>query len=136
MAGCSIGERHVPPTFRLQGHDLRIFVRYSQPKRGTPIMITFIIFSYPFGDRDTMPLSSAYSIPHKVLASSFFFCPSILPTCALAIVRSKKRSLFRSFLNTCFAGLALDTPSTEECTSKKTTPLIIAHVSCVSAVSH
>ena len=55
------------------------------PNAAHAVTITVIIFSNPSGDRDTMPASSAYSIPHNVWASSPFLSPSTLPARALLL---------------------------------------------------
>ena len=83
LASCSNGERHVPPPF-VRRHMISVMASdIVSLNAANAVTIIVIILSNPSGDHDTMPASSAYSIPHNVWAASSFFCLSTLPTRAL-----------------------------------------------------
>ena len=64
-------------------HMLSVFASETvSPNAEHAVTITVIILSSPSDDRDTMPASSAYSIPHNLCTSSFFPPPPVDFACA------------------------------------------------------
>ena len=86
LDGCSNSEWHVPPPFICK-HMISVFASDNvSPNAALAVTITVIVFSGRSGGRDTMPASSAYSIPDSVWVASPFLCPSTFPVRALPLL--------------------------------------------------
>ena len=71
LAGSGDGEGHLPPPSLVCRHIISVLdSEAATPNAVHNVTIAITIPSNVLGDRDTMPASSAHSIPHSVWASS------------------------------------------------------------------